>query len=123
MWYFSFPTWDQNQAPCTGHTVLTSGPPGVSLDLLIPSDSHDGNRASSGIQLLETHQPLGWNRHAGPCTGSSNYSVSYRLQNAEVAGWHPSAGLHASGRWHPLPRFLGVRQFSSGSRPSPPRAS
>ena len=50
-------------------------------------------------------------------------SVSYRLQNAEVAGWHPSAGLHASGRWHPLPRFLGVRQFSSGSRPSPPRAS
>ena len=90
------------------HRALTPGSPGVSLDLLIPSDSHDGHRASSEIRLLETCQPLGWNHHMPPCTGSSfsNYSVTYCLQNPKAAGWqHPSAGLHTSGRWHPFPRF------------------
>ena len=126
MWYLKFPYLGLKPGTLHWtHRALTPGSPGVSLDLLIPSDSHDGHRASSEIRLLETCQPLGWNHHMPPCTGSSfsNYSVTYCLQNPKAAGWqHPSAGLHTSGRWHPFPRFPGC-QFSSGGRPSPPRAS
>ena len=126
MWYLKFPYLGLKPGTLHWtHRALTPGSPGVSLDLLIPSDSHDGHRASSEIRLLETCQPLGWNRHMPPCIGSSfsNYSVTYCLQNPKAAGWqHPSASLHTSGRWHPFPRFPGC-QFSSGGRPSPPRAS
>ena len=37
MWDLSSPTRDQTHAPCSGSAVLTTKPPGKSLDLLLNS--------------------------------------------------------------------------------------
>lgn len=51
MWYFSSLNRDQTSAPCTGSTVLTTGPQGKS-----PLPAESGTLASMCYQGMQ-HQP------------------------------------------------------------------
>ena len=58
MWNLKFPYLGLKPGPLHWtHRALTPGPPGVSLDLLVPSDSHDGHRASSEIGCWRLASP------------------------------------------------------------------